>query len=138
MTHSLNPSSVKGIRASPLCTGVAIAGLLALAACATTPQPPHRALQSAEMAITHAERTRVAEYAPAELNQAREKLSAARTAVRNEQMVEAETLAEESRVHAELASAQAEMIEAKAVNVEMQKSIDTLKQEMQRSSGERP
>ncbi len=53
-------------------------------------------------------------------------------------MVEAETLAEESRVHADLASAQAEMIKARAVNVEMQKSIDTLKQEMQRSSGERP
>ena len=53
-------------------------------------------------------------------------------------MVEAETLAKESRVHADLASAQAEMIKARAVNVEMQKSIDTLKQEMQRSSGERP
>ena len=75
MTHSLNASSVKGIRASPLCTGAAIAGFLALAACATTPQPPHRALQSAEMAITHAEQTRVAEYAPAELNQARDKFA---------------------------------------------------------------
>lgn len=138
MNHSLNACSLTGIRASPLCTAAAIAGLLALAGCAATPQPPHRALQSAEMAITQAERTRVAEYAPAELNQAREKLAAARTAVRNEQMVEAETLAEESRVHADLASARAEMIQAKAVNVEMQKSIDTLKQEMQRSSGERP
>lgn len=138
MTHSSNASSVKGIRASPLCAAAAIAGLLALAACATTPQPPNRALQAAELAITHAEQARAAEYAPTELNQAREKLAAGRRAVRNEQMVEAETLAEESRIHADLASARAEMIKAKAINVEMQKSIDTLEQEMQRSSGERP
>ena len=138
MTPSSHTSSVKAIRASPFCAAAAIAGFLALAACAATPQPPNRALQAAELAITDAERARAAEYAPAELNQARDKFAAARTAVRNEQMVEAETLAKESRVHADLASAQAEMIKARAVNVEMQKSIDTLKQEMQRSSGERP
>jgi hypothetical protein len=40
-------------------------------------------------------------------------------------------------VHADLASAKAEEIKAKAVNDEMQKSIDTLKQEMQRVSGDR-
>ena len=135
MTPSSSTSRVKGIRASPLC---ATAALLALAACAATPQPPNRALQAAELAITDAERERAAEYAPTELNQAREKFASARKAVRNEQMVEAEYLAEESRVHADLASAQAEMIKARAINVEMQKSIDTLEQEMQRSSGERP
>jgi hypothetical protein len=94
-------------------------------------------LQAAESAIASAEQARVADYASAELREAREKLAAARTAVRNEEMVRALYLAEESRVHADLASAKAEEIKAKAVNDEMQKSIDTLRQEMQRVSGDR-
>lgn len=137
MTHSFETSKVRGIRASPLCAAAAIAGFLALSACATAPQPPTQALQAAESAIASAEQDRVADYASAELRQAREKLSAARTEVRNEDMVKARYLAEESLVHAELAAAQAEEIKAKAVNDDMQKSIDTLKQEMQRSSGVR-
>ncbi|HEX6259990.1 MAG TPA: DUF4398 domain-containing protein [Woeseiaceae bacterium] len=137
MTQSSETSNVRGIRASPFYAAAAIAGLLALSACATAPQPPTQALQAAESAIASAEQARVANYASAELRQAREKLAAARTEVRMEEMVKARYLAEEALVHAELASAQAEEIKSKAVNDEMQKSIDTLKQEMQRSSGSR-
>jgi hypothetical protein len=110
---------------------------LALSACATAPEPPTQALQAAESAIASAEQARVANYASADLRLARDKLAAARTAVRSEEMIQARYLAEESRVHADLASAKAEEIKAKAVNDEMQKSIDTLKQEMQRVSGGR-
>ena len=137
MTQSSETSSERAIRASPLIAAAAMAGLLALSACAAAPEPPTLALQAAEAAIVNAEQDRVADYASAELRQAREKLSAARTEVRNEEMVKARYLAEESRVHAELAAAQAEEIKAKAVNDDMQKSIDTLKQEMKRSSGAR-
>lgn len=137
MTRSIETSRVRGIRASPLCAAAAVAGFLALSACATTPEPPTRALQAAESAIASAEQDRVATYASAELRKAREKLSAARAEVRDEEMVKARYLAEESLVHAELAAAQAEEIKAKAVNDDMQKSIDTLKQEMRRSSGAR-
>jgi hypothetical protein len=132
MTQSFETFSRRGIRASPLLAAAAIAGFLALPACATAPEPPTQALQAAESAIASAEQARVADYASAELRQAREKLAAARTAVRDEEMVR-----EESRVHADLASAKAEEIKSKAVNDEMQKSIDTLKQEMQRVSGGR-
>jgi hypothetical protein len=137
MTQSIENSRVRGIRASPLCAAAALAGFLALSACATAPEPPTRALQAAESAIASAEQDRVATYASAELREAREKLTAARAEVRDEEMVKARYLAEESLVHAELAAAQAEEIKAKAVNDDMQKSIDTLKQEMQRSSGAR-
>lgn len=137
MSHLLETSVVRGIRASPLLAAVTIAGFLALPACATAPEPPTQALQAAESAIASAEQARVADYASAELLQAREKLSAARTAARNEEMVRARYLADESRVHADLASAQAEEIKAKAINDEMRKSIDTLKQEMRRGSGGR-
>jgi hypothetical protein len=69
------------------------------------------------------------------LNEARQNLAAANSAVQMEEMELAQRLAEQSRVNADLASARTEMMKAKAVNEEMQKSIDTLKQEMQRNTG---
>jgi len=137
MTQSKQVLERKGIHRSPFFIVMGAAGVLALSACATPPQPPTQALQAAESAIANAEQSRVADYASAELTVAREKLAAARVATRNDQMVQAEYLAVESRVHAELAYAQAEEIKAKAVNVEMQKSIDTLKDEMNRATGAR-
>lgn len=137
MIHYSENPGVRGVRASPTLTLLALVGTLVLGACAATPQPPTQALQAAESAIATAEQARVADYASGELTLAREKLTAARRAVRNSEMLQAEYLAEESRVHAELASARAEEIKAKAVNDEMQKSIDTLKQEMQRVTGAR-
>ncbi|TVS10361.1 MAG: DUF4398 domain-containing protein [Gammaproteobacteria bacterium] len=116
---------------------MAAAGLFALSGCASTPQPPTQALQAAQSAISNAEQARVADYASAELATARQKLTAANTAVRNGEVVAAEYLAVESRMHAELALARAEELKAKAVNDDMQRSIDTLKQEMQRATGVR-
>lgn len=137
MTQSRQVLERKAMRGSLLHIVMVVTGVLALAACATPPQPPTQALQAAESAISNAEQSRVADYASAELTLAREKLSAARVASRNDQMVQAEYLAVEARVHAELAYAQAEEIKAKAVNDEMQKSIETLKSEMQRATGGR-
>jgi hypothetical protein len=114
----------------------ATAGLLMLAACASVPQPPVAELQAAELAIADAERARVADYASAELSEARAKLRAANSAVHKENMVQAMRLAEQSRVDAELASARAEAARAKVVNDEMLKSIDAMKHEMQRNTGE--
>jgi ribosome-associated translation inhibitor RaiA len=118
-------------------SGLAVlaAGLLALAACASVPPAPDDALQAAELSIANAEQARVADYASVELTAAREKLTAARNAVRQEEMTTARRLAEQSRVEADLATAKAEVARAKEVNDEMQKSIDTLKQEMQRGPG---
>jgi membrane-bound lytic murein transglycosylase len=116
----------------------AAAGLVTLAACASAPPAPTHALQAAEIAITNAEQARVADYASIELNEARENLAAARKAVQDEDMARAKRLAEQSRVNAELASANAELTRARAINKEMQTSIDILKQEMQRGPGARP
>lgn len=109
-------------------------GILLLAACASTPAP-NEALQAAELAITNAERARVADFAAPELGTAREKLAAARAAVNEENMVLAERLAEQSRVGAELAIAKAEVGKTQAVNDEMKKSTDVMQQEMQRNRG---
>jgi hypothetical protein len=129
--------SMKVIRGSPFLIALAAAGFIALAGCATPPVPPTEALQAAESAISNAEQARVADYASAELTMARQKLALANTAARNNQMVQAEYLAIESRTHAELALARAEERRAKAVNDDMRKSIDTLKEEMKRATGAR-
>jgi ribosome-associated translation inhibitor RaiA len=113
---------------------ILIAGLVA---CASAPLPPTSELQAAELAIASAEQDQVANYALPELNDARKKLDAARIAVSKEDMKLATYLATESEADAQLASARAEMLKAKAVNDEMQKSIDTLKIELQRNSGAR-
>ena len=116
---------------------VGVGGALLLAACASTPPEPTVALKAAEQAIAAADQTRVADAASPELSEAREKLTAAHAAVQDKQMVEAERLAMESRVDAELASAKIEASKAKAVNEEMKRSTDTLTQEMQRKTGEK-
>jgi hypothetical protein len=114
--------------------GVA-ATLLTLAGCASTPEAPTESLRAAEMAITQAEKARVADYAAPEIGAARQLLTSARDAVADEDMALAWRLAEQSRVNAELAYAKAEAAKAAEVNEEMQKGIDALKQEMQRNSG---
>lgn len=108
--------------------------LLLLAACASMP-PPTAELQAAETAITNAEQARVADYASPELTAAREKLAAARSAVEQENMTLAQRLAEQSRLDAELAAAKAAAAKSIAVNDEMRKSTESLRQEMQRNPG---
>jgi ribosome-associated translation inhibitor RaiA len=132
----INSRKMKTItrRAPALMAALAV---LSLAACASMPEAPLQELQAAELAITSAEQAGVADYSAPQLNQAREKLASARTAVQREDMVLAERLADESKVEADLALASAEMLKAKAVNDDMQDSIDTLKQELQRNSGTR-
>ncbi len=115
-----------------------LGGALLLAACATTTPEPLLAMKAAEQAIATADRTRVADAASPELSESREKLAAAQEAVKSKHMLEAERLAMESRVDAELASARIELSKAVAVNDEMKHSTDTLSQELQRSAGAKP
>ena len=112
-----------------------LAALLLATACASAPLPPTDALQAAELAIRTAEQARVADYASPELGEARDQLTAAQAAVQQENMVEAQRLAERSRLSAELATAKAEQAKARVVNEELQKGTDSLKQEMQRNTG---
>ena len=114
---------------------ISLATALVLAACASTPPEPTVAMKSAEQAIAVADRTRVADSVSPELSEARDKLNLAHAAIQNKHMVEADWLAQESRVDAELASARIDVGKAKTVNDEMQHSTDTLTEEMQRSTG---
>jgi len=117
---------------------VGLTGVLILAACASTPPAPTANLQAAQRAISTAEGAEAGRYAPAELSEARTRLASADAAIREQRMITAERFADESRVEAELASAKTADLKARAVNDEMTRSNDTLIDEMQRNSGDRP
>jgi hypothetical protein len=112
-----------------------LGALFLLGACATTPPEPTLAMQAAKQAIATADRARIADQASPELHEARDKLAAAQDAIQEKRMVQAERLAQESRVDAELASATIDTAKAKAVNDDMVRSAATLHQEMQREPG---
>lgn len=121
-----------------LTAAITLAALLALPACVSTPPPPNEAIQAAELAIVNAEQSRVAEFGSTELKDAREKLAQAKTAVADKKMTTAMRLAEQSRVDADLATARSNEAKARAVNDDMRKSSEMLKQEMQRNQGVQP
>lgn len=126
VTNRLNP----GISLITL-----LAGFLFLTGCAATP-PPTKEISAAEQSMVDAEQARVAQYALPELQEARSKLAAARTAVLNEEMENAKRLALEASAGIKFATAKAELVKAEAVNSDMKKNIRVLKEEMQRTSGE--
>lgn len=109
--------------------------LLAITACASAPMPPSEELQAAQLAISGAEQERATEFAPQDMKRAHDKLGQANAAVAQEDMDQALLLAHESRVSAELASAKASELKAKAINDEMLQSIETLQQELSRNAG---
>lgn len=112
-----------------------LGAIVLLGACASAPPAPVLALQSAEQAIASADRARVSDQAAPELHEARDKLAAARVAVTQERMVQAEQLAQESRADAELASARSEAAKAAAVNQDMVRGDAALEVELQRKAG---
>jgi hypothetical protein len=136
MAQTIPLAKTKETRFLSLRLAPTIAVLTLISGCASTPQPPTAELQAAEQAIANAERARVADYASVELSEARDKLSAARSAVQQEKMVQAQRLAQQSKADAELASAKAEVAKSRVVNEQMQKGTDTLKIEMQRKTGD--
>jgi hypothetical protein len=98
---------------------------------------PTTNLQSAQQAISNAERVEAATFAAVELGEARSKLSAAQQAVSEKEMVAAAQLADEARVAAELAAAKTGAAKANAVNADIKRNTATLVEEMQRKTGDK-
>jgi hypothetical protein len=130
------PPYGKGPR-RPTAILLGLGGVLLLAACASTP-PPAVALSEAKQAIAVADQAHISDASSPHLAEARTKLAAADTAVQAKRMSEAERLAQESRVDAELAFAQTSAAKNQAVNDEMLHSTKTLSEEMQRNTGSTP
>lgn len=114
--------------------GIAVLMLLSVG-CAVTQPVPTASLAAAKQAITSAERSDAQKYAGAELNDARQRLQRAESAVLSENMIEAERLADEARVAAELASATTETSKALESNQELSRGVQALIDEMHRTGG---
>lgn len=105
---------------------------LTLVACASAPLPPTESLNMASDAIANAEQAEARRYAGAELEEANRHLAEANKAVAAERMTEADRLAQQARVAAELAIARTEAAKAAEINREMGRGAEALDEEMQR------
>lgn len=107
---------------------------LALAACASTPPVPDEHIARAETSIRQAEQSGAPEHSALELDKAREKLMEAQLAVRDEDYVRAQRLAEQASADAEYAAAHARTSQAEEAVQEVQETLATLRQEVDRLS----
>ncbi|WP_051603832.1 DUF4398 domain-containing protein [Marinobacter sp. HL-58] len=114
----------------PLIFGLALVSLLV--ACASAPLPPEESLNAANDAIESAEQADARQYAPAELEEARAMLVMAEKAVAEEAMTEADQLAQQARVAAELAIARTQAAKATEINRQFERDADALDVEMGR------
>jgi hypothetical protein len=105
------------------------AGSLATA-CASGPPPASSQIASAETSIQHAEDGGARQYAVGALNDAQDKLTAAKLASENGEHAQARMLADEAKLDAEYAAAVAERKEAEAALTEVRSGIRTLQEEL--------
>ncbi|CAO3413787.1 DUF4398 domain-containing protein [Azospirillum doebereinerae] len=99
----------------------ALSAALGLAACATDVPPPTAQLGASSQAVAAAERANALQYAPVELQSARDKLAAADTAMRADERTKARHLAEQAQVDAELATARSQRAVTQQAAVAVQK-----------------
>jgi hypothetical protein len=116
--------------------------LVFVASCAGSPERPVMELTRAKTLIDQAEKTGAPRFAAAELERARNKVAAAESAASNGEQETARSLATEAALDAEYAAALASAAEAKQAEEEIQKSVESLRDEAARrpdgSSTDRP
>src|SRR5262245_61861361 len=89
-------------------SGSLLCGALGISACATA-QPPVASLSRAELAVDQASASNASQYAPMELQSARERLADARLALDAREYERAHRLAEQALADARLAETQAKI-----------------------------
>ena len=105
----------------------------ALSACASSPDRPFQDLARAEASIEQANQSGARQYGATELNAAREKLAKARAAADNDENIMASRYAREAAVDAELATAITRNRKAELAVEELNRSIETLREEIARN-----
>lgn len=118
-------------------TNAAVAAFaVALSGCASqrSDEQPPAAFFQAEASIQQAEQADAQRYASHELNLARQQLQEARNARQQGELARAERLAAQAQVDAELAAAKAGNEQLQMVVQELRASLDTLRQELNRSA----
>jgi Domain of unknown function (DUF4398) len=118
------------LEATQLIKGAAVcaAAVLGLAACASSPIPNEK-IAVARASVQRAEQSGAPEFAPVELAAARDKLQRAEKAAGDHDAQPATMLAEQSNVDAELAEATAQQHKSHKAAVELDASLQALRQE---------
>lgn len=114
----------------PLLQSVALAGVLALAGCASMP-PPTEELSAAQLSVARAGDADADQYAPADIDQARMALRQAQAAMANDRSDEARTLALSASALADLAHARARQAATDAELSARRAEITNLRQRLQ-------
>jgi len=107
--------------------------LMAVAGCATTPIPDEK-IAVAKASVQRAEQSGAPEMAPVEMAQARDKLSHAERAAANHDVQPAIDLADQANLDAQVAEATAQENKSHKAAMELDASLQALRQESLRSS----
>lgn len=120
-----------------ICSGACAAVITALAACASGPVPLEQ-LAVAKESVQRAEQAGATELAPVELSTARDKLQRAEQAAQSHQGQAATRLADQANVDAQLAEATAREHKSRQAEMELQASLQALRQETSHDPGPPP
>jgi hypothetical protein len=100
-------------------------------------KPPVETLSRADLAVQEADKKTASQYAPLELKTAREQLDQANRAMHEKEYDEARRWADQALVNAQLAEAKTGAEKARQAAAELQKSIQTLRAELERAATSR-
>jgi len=100
----------------------------------STANPPTEILSRAEMDLRAASEARADEFAPMDLQSAREKIEGSKKAIAAKRYEDARRLAESAQVEAELATAKAEAELTRRAADDLRRRLDTLRAETERGS----
>ncbi len=114
------------------CAAACSAVTLALAACASGPIPSEK-IAVASQSVQRAEQAGATEFAPVEMATARDKLQRAQKAAADHDALPAERLAEQANVDAQLAEATAQEHRSHKAEMELEASLQALRQEASKS-----
>lgn len=103
---------------------------LTLGACASSGEPPESKLQTAKTSVQQAEANDAREYEPVLLNQAQNKVADAEDMIEREKYADAARLLEQASVDAQLAGARAETAKARQAVNEINRNIESLRDQL--------
>lgn len=135
--HSRQPRAEHSVgKALALAAGVSALGLLG--ACSSVSQLTSERVAQSETSVQQAQQTvGKSEHGAVELQQARERLDAAKSALAKGQQQPAERAAAQAHLYAELAVARSQSADARKGANEVLESLNALRQETERSSTQR-
>jgi hypothetical protein len=129
---NLKRKNTRSMQALAVAVMVILLTWIVIACAGVNKAPIQQNIAKAEAAINNARNSDARTHAPLELTLAEEKLSKAKTAFEKEEYQEADWLAEEAITEAKLAEAKARSAKAQATVKELEDTIQTLQNEIER------